>query len=61
MTDQPQVPAPQPDESPSLPETAAVAAYLEAHPDFFVEHEELLATMRIPTGAAIPCRWWNTR
>ena len=48
MTDQPQVPAPQPDESPSLPEVAAVAAYLEAHPDFFVEHEELLATMRIP-------------
>lgn len=48
MTDQPQVPAPQPDESPSLPETAAVAAYLEANPDFFVAHEELLATMRIP-------------
>ena len=48
MTDQPQVPAPQPDESPSLPDVAAVAAYLEAHPDFFVEHEELLATMRIP-------------
>ncbi|WP_413770104.1 DUF484 family protein, partial [Vibrio vulnificus] len=31
-----------------LPDAAAVAAYLEAHPDFFVEHEELLATMRIP-------------
>ncbi|WP_210641990.1 DUF484 family protein [Pseudomonas sp. Tri1] len=49
MTDQPQVPAPQPDESPSpLPDAAAVAAYLEAHPDFFVAHEELLAAMRIP-------------
>ncbi|WP_434560003.1 DUF484 family protein [Pseudomonas sp. Z5-35] len=49
MTDKPQVPAPQPDESPSQnPEAAAVAAYLEAHPDFFVEHEDLLATMRIP-------------
>src|SRR3546814_16824482 len=48
MTDKPQVPAPQPDESSSHPDAAAVAVYLEAHPDFFVEHEELLATMRIP-------------
>ncbi|EJK98889.1 MULTISPECIES: DUF484 family protein [Pseudomonas] len=49
MTDKPQVPAPQPDESTDqLTQAASVAAYLEAHPDFFVEHEELLATMRIP-------------
>ena len=49
MTDKPQVPALQPDESPSESlEAAAIAAYLEAHPDFFVEHEELLPAMRIP-------------
>ncbi|VVN96042.1 DUF484 family protein [Pseudomonas fluorescens] len=49
MTDQPQVPALQPDESPSESlEAAAIAAYLEAHPDFFVEHEELLPALRIP-------------
>ncbi len=49
MTDKPQVPAPQPDESPSESlEAAAIAAYLEAHPDFFVEHEELLPALRIP-------------
>jgi uncharacterized protein YigA (DUF484 family) len=49
MTDQPQVPAQLPDESPceSL-EAAAIAAYLEAHPDFFIEHEELLPALRIP-------------
>ena len=49
MTDKPKVPAPQPDESPceSL-EAAAIAAYLEAHPDFFIEHEELLPALRIP-------------
>ena len=49
MTDKPQVPARQSDESASESlEAAAVAAYLEAHPDFFVEHEELLPAMRIP-------------
>ena len=49
MTDKPQVPALQPDESPSESlEAAAIAAYLEAHPDFFVEHEELLPALRIP-------------
>ncbi|NWL18998.1 DUF484 family protein [Pseudomonas umsongensis] len=49
MTDKPQVPARQPDESPSESlEAAAIAAYLEAHPDFFVEHEDLLASLRIP-------------
>ncbi|MNF63260.1 MULTISPECIES: DUF484 family protein [unclassified Pseudomonas] len=49
MTDQPQVPAPQPDESPSESlEAAAIAAYLEAHPDFFVEHDDLLSVLRIP-------------
>ena len=49
MTDKPQVPARQSDESASESlEAAAVAAYLEAHPEFFVEHEELLPAMRIP-------------
>ncbi|MCK9797466.1 hypothetical protein BK634_01905 [Pseudomonas chlororaphis] len=49
MTDKPQVPAEQPDESPSDSlEAAAVAAYLEAHPDFFVEHDDLLPALRIP-------------
>ena len=49
MTDKPQVPALQPDESPSESlEAAAIAAYLEAHPDFFIEHEELLPALRIP-------------
>ena len=46
MTDKPQVPA-QASPSESL-EAAAVAAYLEANPDFFVEHEELLPALRIP-------------
>ena len=46
MTDKPQVPA-QASPSDSL-EAAAVAAYLEANPDFFVEHEELLPALRIP-------------
>lgn len=57
MTDKPQVPA-HATPSESL-EAAAVAAYLEANPDFFVEHEELLPALRIPTSAAIPCRWWS--
>ena len=49
MTDKPQVPATPPEDSPGpLPQAAAVVAYLEAHPDFFVEHEDLLATLRIP-------------
>lgn len=49
MTDQPQVPAEQPHEPPAQSlEAAQVAAYLEAHPDFFVEHEELLPALRIP-------------
>ncbi|WP_426206644.1 DUF484 family protein [Pseudomonas sp. TWP3-1] len=49
MTDKPQVPARESDESASESlEAAAVAAYLEAHPDFFIEHEELLPAMRIP-------------
>lgn len=49
MIDKPQVPALQPDESPSESlEAAAIAAYLEAHPDFFIEHEELLPALRIP-------------
>lgn len=62
MTDKPQVPARQADESPSESlEAAAVAAYLEAHPDFFVEHEELLRPCVFPIDAAIPCRWWSVR
>ena len=46
MTDKPQVPA-EAFPSESL-EADAVAAYLEANPDFFVEHEELLPALRIP-------------
>jgi Protein of unknown function, DUF484. len=62
MKDKPQVPALQPDESPSESlEAAAIAAYLEAHPDFFVEHEDLLATLRFRTSAATPFRWSNAR
>ncbi|KAB0497744.1 DUF484 family protein [Pseudomonas vancouverensis] len=49
MTDKPQVPARPAEETASeSPEAAAIAAYLEAHPDFFVDHEELLTTLRIP-------------
>ena len=49
MTDKPQAPAKQPEGSPCKNlEAAAVAAYLEANPDFFVEHDELLPALRIP-------------
>ncbi|MGE8067481.1 DUF484 family protein [Pseudomonas sp. NPDC089569] len=49
MTDKPQVPALPSDESASESlEAAAIAAYLEAHPDFFVQHQELLPALRIP-------------
>lgn len=49
MTDKPRASAEQPDESPAASlEAAAVAAYLEAHPEFFVDHEELLTALRLP-------------
>lgn len=53
MTDQPQAPADQPSEQPSesltpVLEAQAVAEYLRAHPAFFVEHEDVLAELRIP-------------
>ena len=53
MTDQPHASAEHPDEAPAdnaapTPEAAAIAAYLHDHPEFFVEHEELLSTLRIP-------------
>lgn len=49
MTDQPPFAAQQPEDSTSNDlEAAAVAAYLEAHPDFFVTHESLLPELRIP-------------
>ena len=46
MTDKPQtsdleLPA-------QTPEAATVAAYLQAHPDFFSQREELLLSLRIP-------------
>jgi uncharacterized protein YigA (DUF484 family) len=34
--------------SPNLPDAEAVAAYLSAHPEFFVDHDELIPELRIP-------------
>src|SRR5690606_665850 len=34
--------------SPQLPDADAVAAYLSAHPEFFVDHDELIPELRIP-------------
>lgn len=53
MTDQPQTSAEELSDAPADnaapgPEAEAIAAYLRDHPEFFVEHEELLSTMRIP-------------
>lgn len=52
MTDQPQVSAEKPSESADhaapTPEAEVVAAYLLKHPEFFVEQEELLTTLRLP-------------
>lgn len=38
-----------------LPDAEAVAAYLRAHPEFFVDHDELLTELRLPhqPGAAV--------
>ncbi len=41
MTDQTQGSTP-------LPDAEAVAAYLRAHPEFFVDHDELIPELRIP-------------
>ncbi|MGK9065966.1 DUF484 family protein [Stutzerimonas chloritidismutans] len=35
-------------EKPQLPDAEAVAAYLRAHPEFFVDHDELIPELRIP-------------
>lgn len=53
MTDQPQTSTDTPSESPAdnaVPalEAEAVAAWLQQHPDFFAEHDDLLTAMRIP-------------
>jgi uncharacterized protein YigA (DUF484 family) len=53
MTDQPQISAEKPSEAPAdnaepALEAEAIAAYLRHHPEFFVEHEELLPALRIP-------------
>jgi uncharacterized protein YigA (DUF484 family) len=53
MTDQPQTSTDTPSESPAdsaVPalEAEAVATWLQQHPDFFAEHDELLTAMRIP-------------
>jgi uncharacterized protein YigA (DUF484 family) len=45
MTDQPQTSA---EDLSDAPEAEAIAAYLRDHPEFFVDHEELLTAMRIP-------------
>ncbi|MCW3149482.1 DUF484 family protein [Stutzerimonas stutzeri] len=41
--------------TPPLPDAEAVAAYLRAHPEFFVDHDELLSELRLPhqPGAAV--------
>ncbi|WP_285426518.1 MULTISPECIES: DUF484 family protein [unclassified Pseudomonas] len=53
MTDQPQTSTDTPgvpDADKAVPalEAEAVAAWLQQHPDFFAEHDELLTSMRIP-------------
>jgi uncharacterized protein YigA (DUF484 family) len=53
MTDQPQTSTDTPSESPAdnaVPalEAEAVAVWLQQHPDFFAEHDDLLTAMRIP-------------
>jgi uncharacterized protein YigA (DUF484 family) len=53
MTDEPQTSTDTPSESPAdnaVPalEAEAVAAWLQQHPDFFAEHDDLLTAMRIP-------------
>ncbi|QKZ02492.1 MULTISPECIES: DUF484 family protein [Pseudomonas] len=53
MTDKPQAPAPQPldsveDGTASTLGAEAVAAFLRANPDFFVEQEDLLVSLRLP-------------
>ncbi|MCQ4322577.1 DUF484 family protein [Stutzerimonas stutzeri] len=42
-------------DQPQLPDAEAVAAYLRAHPEFFVDHDELIPELRIPhlPGAAV--------
>ena len=35
-------------DKPQLPDAEAVAAYLRAHPEFFVDHDELIPELRIP-------------
>lgn len=35
-------------DKPPLPDADAVAAYLRAHPEFFVDHDELIPELRIP-------------
>jgi uncharacterized protein len=45
MSDQPQTSA---EDTNEAPEAEAIAAYLRDHPEFFVDHEELLTAMRIP-------------
>lgn len=48
MTDQPQNPAEQPDTAAPDSQAAAVAEYLRRHPAFFVDQQELLASLRLP-------------
>ncbi len=42
-------------DKPQLPDSEAVAAYLRAHPEFFVDHDELIPELRIPhqPGSAV--------
>ncbi len=42
-------------DKPQLPDSEAVAAYLRAHPEFFVDHDELIPELHIPhqPGSAV--------
>ncbi|MGC1328733.1 DUF484 family protein [Pseudomonas sp.] len=53
MTDKPQAPAPQPldtveDSAAPVLGADAVAAYLRSHPNFFVDNDDLLVSLRLP-------------
>lgn len=48
-------------DAPRALDSESVAAYLRQHPEFFVDHEELIPELRIPTSLARPSRWWSAR
>jgi hypothetical protein len=65
MTDTPRATTPTPGpetpaQQPPALEVEAVTRFLQAHPDFFAEHDELLLSVCL-TSVAIRCRWWSGR